>query len=49
MENNSTNIRIKKSELESFIYILICILSLGTIYISRIIISTAIRKAIQTK
>jgi hypothetical protein len=39
----------KQNKLDSFIYILFCILSCGVIWISRIIISEAIRKALKSE
>ena len=39
--------KVKDSGLESLVYIILCVVSLGTIWLTRIVITMAIRKALE--
>ena len=39
--------KVKSDGFESFVYIVLCVISLGTIWLSRIVITMAIRKAVE--
>jgi len=39
--------KVKNDGLESLVYVILCVLSVGTIWLTRIVISTAIRKALE--
>lgn len=39
--------KIKNDGLDSIVYIIVCVCTLGTVWLTRIVISTAIRKALE--
>lgn len=39
--------KLRQSELDSAVYVIACILSCGIVWVMRVIISAAIRKAVQ--